>query len=250
MFMTKNILIGIAFVLLPLGASAQKILTGPKMKINKENPVQKPTTPTRGTTTKKTGGGSKGTTRRVSTVDYTRFNDGLVRAAENGDVKACHCLGHLYDEEYGYNGVLHDNDAATKWYAVAADGGDYCAQIDLVFHCLDWPQTTKALDYVSKYASMGNVCMQNTLGRYYLKKNDLKQAFHWFQTAANNKNAYDDAYNDNGIGPLVESWYQLGKCYSEGKGVERDDAEGRRWLQKAADSGSMSAKKYLNQLSK
>ena len=250
MFVMKKILIGVAFAILPMGISAQKIISIPKKKVTKETPVQKPTTPTRTTTTKKTGMSGHSTARRSSSVDYTRYNDGLVRAAENGDVKACHCLGHLYDEQYGYNGVLHDNDVATKWYTMAADGGDYCAQIDLVFHCLDWPRSTKALDLVSKYATMGNVCMQNTLARYLMKKNDLKQAFHWFQAAANNTNAYDDAYNDNGIAPLVESWYQLGKCYCEGKGVERNEAEGLRWLKKASDSGSMSAKKYLNQMNK
>ncbi len=248
MFGMKKILMVLVLAILPMGMSAQKIISFPKKKVVKETPVKKPATPKQGTASRTTRTSGRTSVHRSSTVDYTRYNDGLVRAAENGDVKACHCLGHLYDEQYGYNGVLHDNDAATRWYTVAADGGDYCAQIDLVFHCLEWPHSTKALDFVERYASMGNVCMQNTLGRYYLKKNDLRQAFRWFQAAASNVNARDEVYNGNGIPSQIESWYQLGKCYCEGKGVERDDAEGRRWLQKAVDAGSMSARKYLNQL--
>jgi hypothetical protein len=182
-----------------------------------------------------------------SRVDYSRYNDGLVLAAENGDVKACHCLGHLYDQQYGYNGVIPDKEMAVKWYTFAADGGDYCAQIDLVFHCLDWPKKSIALERVKKYAESGNVYMQSSLGGYYMNKFNYQDALRWLRMAANNDNAQDESYNDNGYPAQVEAWYMLGKCYFEGLGVEKDASQGRRWMRKAANAGLQEARNYLDE---
>lgn len=38
---------------------------------------------------------------------------------------------------------------------------------------------------------------------------------------------------------------QLGRCYHEGVGVEKDDNQARVWLRKAIDQGNIGARHYL-----
>ncbi len=235
---------------------AQKVITGPKIIKEKEKNTSKgnesKTIPHVNrdsnrnikVTPKKTGNHRLSQSLRV---DYTRYNDGLVSAAEHGDVKACHCLGHLYDSEYGYNGVIPNQEMAIKWYTLAADKGDCCAQIDLVFHCLEWPQKSSAFETVRKYAEMGNVCMQSSLAGYYMNKFNYSDAIKWLRLAANNENVRDESYNDNGFPAQVEAWYALGKCYFEGLGVEKNASIGRMWMKKASNAGLDSATNYLEE---
>ena len=251
----KIIFIQFLLVFCVSGLYAQKIIVGPKKKVNTETKTETPVSksPTRvrhESNKKKENSGTKRYTQRssyTSRVDYSRYNDGLVHAAENGDVKACHCLGHLYDKQYGYNGVIPDEENAIKWYTLAADKGDFCAQIDLVFHCLNWPKKSTALEKVKQYAESGNVCMQSSLGAYYMNKFNHKEALEWLRLAANNGNAQDESYNDNGYPAQVEAWYMLGKCYFEGLGVEKDASQGRRWMKKAANAGLQEATNYLDE---
>lgn len=235
---------------------AQKVISGPKKIVKTESTNNKTVVPNSPRVihksdksnnhlrTKKTQYRTNGNSQRV---DYTRYNEGLVAAAERGDVKACHCLGHLYDQEYGYNGVIPDEEMAIKWYTLAANQGDYCAQIDLVFHCLNWPKNSKELDTVKKYAEMGNVCMQSSLGAYYMNKFYYSDAINWLQLAANNKNAQDESYNDNGYPAQVEAWFMIGKCYFEGLGTEKDIATGKMWMKKASNAGFQFATNYLEE---
>ena len=99
---------------------------------------------------------------------------------------------------------------------------------------------TAAFPKLKAAAEKGHKKAQYRLGRCYDKGNGTTEndqlAFQWYEKSARQGHA--------------KAQYQLGKCYCEGKGVERDDAEGLRWLRKASDSGSMSVKKYLNQLNK
>ncbi len=45
----------------------------------------------------------------------------------------------------------------------------------------------------------------------------------------------------------ADAQYNLGKCYLEGIGVEKDEAQAKRWLQKAADNGNTNAKALLQE---
>lgn len=253
----KIIFVTFLTVFCVLNVEAQKIILGPKKVTKTESIVPKKTesqtTPpvNRESNKRKDNSRINRTGQRRSSysprVDYTRYNEGLVSAAENGDVKACHCLGHLYDQEYGYNGVIPDEEKAIKWYTLAADQGDYCAQIDLVFHCLNWPKSSKALETVRKYAEKGNVCMQSSLGFYYMNKFNYSDAITWLRTAVDNDNVQDESYNDNGYPAQVEAWFLLGKCYYEGLGVEKDIAIGQTWMKKAAKAGLSSAVTYLEE---
>lgn len=253
----KLFFIMLMFSLSALQADAQGIITGPKKVVKTQksnvNKTEEHKTPRvsheikRRTDHSRTGKISHNNYSRISKVDYSRYNDGLVEAAENGDVKACHCLGHLYDKDYGYNGVLPDEEKAIRWYTFAADKGDYCAQIDLVFHCLNWPTTSAALETVLKYAEMGNVYMQSSLAAYYINKFKYSDAITWLRLAANNENAQDESYNEQGFPAQVEAWYMLGKCYCEGLGVNKDSSMGKMWMNKAAKAGLSEASTYLEE---
>ena len=44
--------------------------------------------------------------------------------------------------------------------------------------------------------------------------------------------------------------YNLGWCYLKGEGVEKDEAEGTRWIRRAADLGDGTAKEALKRMTK
>ena len=44
----------------------------------------------------------------------------------------------------------------------------------------------------------------------------------------------------------TEARFQLGKCYYDGMGVEKNEAEGVRWLRAAAEQGDETAKEFLS----
>ena len=103
------------------------------------------------------------------------------------------------------------------------------------------------MEKVKQYAESGNVCMQSSLGSYYMNKFNYQDAIRWLRLAANNENAQDESYNDNGYPAQVEAWYMLGKCCFEGLGVEKDASQGRRWMKKAANAGLQEATNYLDE---
>jgi TPR repeat protein len=63
---------------------------------------------------------------------------------------------------------------------------------------------------------------------------DLRKAAEWFRMAANQGHA--------------RSQYQLGKCYEEGEGVEKDRTKAIEWYRKAAARGDSDAKGVLRRL--
>ena len=120
-----------------------------------------------------------------------------------------------------------------KWYRLAADQGDQNAQYHL------------------------GLCYEYGKG----VKKDMKQAVKWYRKAAEQGVARSgDVSVTEGTLKLYgltkgvpSAQFKLGVCYATGKGVSKDIAEARKWLQKAADrflqlglhARSVEARKWL-----
>ena len=71
-------------------------------------------------------------------------------------------------------------------------------------------------------------------GRYGGHKQDYNKAFKWWLLAAEQGNAYAQNF--------------LGRCYENGRGVDKDLNEAIKWYRKAAEQGHESAKNRLKAL--
>ncbi len=89
-------------------------------------------------------------------------------------------------------------------------------------------------DELTFSAQTGDAEAQNALGEMYYYGNELEQdqeqAVYWFKEAAKQKHA--------------EAMYNLGVCFMNGEGVEKNKTTGMGFIRQAAKLGSESAKKY------
>ena len=161
-------------------------------------------------------------------IDYTTYNEALVRKAKDNDAQAQFGLGICY---YDGIGVPKDYSKAVEWFEKAAIQGNAEAQ-DYLGNCyLDGEGVpkdfTKAVYWYSKAAEQGNAEGQKDLGYCYLYgyglSLDYTKAFDLFTKAAEQNNSVAKSF--------------LGYCYSYGKGVTEDKAKGVEWYTKAADDG-------------
>lgn len=90
-------------------------------------------------------------------------------------------------------------------------------------------------DDLTASALSGDAAAQNSLGEMYYYgdeiERDLEQAVFWFKEAAKQK--YADAM------------YNLGICFINGEGIERNAATGQGFIRQAAKLGSKPAKQYV-----
>ena len=138
----------------------------------------------------------------------------------------------------------------------------------------DYPRAVQLLEPLAR---KGNPSAQLQLGQLYyhghgVRENDA-QALRWFERAARqgladaqfqlaNMYAYGLARppGKQDAARVAAQWtfeaarqghaqaaYSLGIMFLTGSGVVRDDAEGRRWIEKAAEGGHADAKTYLTQ---
>jgi TPR repeat protein len=88
-----------------------------------------------------------------------------------------------------------------------------------------------AVDEDMSLAKEGDAAAQERLGLRYLNAKDFKEAFKWYQKAADQGN--------------VGAQNNLGSMYNLGEGVEQDFKEAVKWYQKAADQGDAIAQDNL-----
>ncbi len=81
------------------------------------------------------------------------------------------------------------------------------------------------------FAVMGNPMTQNALGDYYYDQKQFKKALVWFEKAAEQD--------------LAEAQFNLGFCFKEGYGVEKDEGVAFKWYKKAAEQGLAKAQYNL-----
>lgn len=91
----------------------------------------------------------------------------------------------------------------------------------------------KGLAWLVKAAKGGLIDSQIFLGNYY-READLEKAFNWYLKAA-------EAHEPS-------SAYEVALAYAMGRGTRRDMNKAKEWLQIAADTGHLEAKKKLEEL--
>ena len=156
----------------------------------------------------------------------------------------CHCkLAMCY--QYGI-GTNIDLEKAYKLYQYAADNGEISSFVYLAAFFYNGFGVVKDLDKALYYyrlgGSKGNLACQYILGSNYLKINpvcdlkipeiDLVESHKWFLMAAKQGNS--------------ESQYHVGKNYMNGEGTIKNEIEGMKYLQLAANQGDEDARDYIS----
>src|SRR5258708_6463064 len=84
---------------------------------------------------------------------------------------------------------------------------------------------------ITKLAKKGNSAAQTDLGVIHFQKGEFEAALEWFRRAAEQNYA--------------EAESKIGFCYSNAKGVVKDDAESVRWYRRASEHGLAKAQHNL-----
>jgi TPR repeat protein len=160
------------------------------------------------------------------------------RAAEAGHKSAARSLGLLY---FAGAGVPYDPEQGMRWFRISAAAGDGPARSELGNLLLTgmgeeddrvriykgFEQAAASGDLVAAYNCA--VCLSHGVG----VARDDREAALWLHKAANQV-------------PNAQFWY--GRILVEGRGVDRDLAEGRRWIARAAETGMVGAQVALGEM--
>ncbi len=157
----------------------------------------------------------------------------LQKAAEVGSVDAMYDLSDCY---YDGEGVEKNMPLSIKWLTKAAElghttaaaalGGAYYRGVDGI----DQNYNT-AEKYLLTAAEKGMVDAQGILAAVYMEMEDYNKALLWGKKAAQSENAL--------------GCFMLGRIYSEGLGVDKDDKEAIKWFTKSADNGDADAQNMM-----
>jgi len=184
------------------------------------------------------------------------------QAAELGEPAAMGNLGYLYAHGLG---VSRNLGHAQEWLTKGAEGGDAHSMMNLAdmlyranqrdaavtwlrqAEALGHPQARPALDQISRRPAQpaavatgapapavnANEAARKAMAATTAK--DFVEAAKWFRVAAEQGH--------------VSSMLFLGNILYYGReGVEKNEAEGREWIRKAADGGSVPAKRVLEKI--
>ena len=194
----------------------------------------------------------------------------LFRAgAENGDTDAMVMLAYCLENA---KGVKKDLNESKNWYKKAADAGNALAQAMYGIDRLEVSEK-EGIAYLKKSADQDCVFGQYFLGVYFLQegnpKTRIEEGVKYYKKAAahsftDTKNVLDCVKEDDeddqaaifGFPPettatnmcIALSQFILGSTYLQGKGVEQDFAEARKWLSLAKKNGIALADDLLKQL--
>ena len=160
------------------------------------------------------------------------------RAAEAGHKGAARSLGLLY---FAGAGVPYDPEQGMQWFRISAAAGDGPARSefgnlllsgmgeenDRVLIYKGFEQAAASGDPMAAYNCA--VCLSLGVGVV----RDDRQAALWLRKAADRI-------------PNAQFWY--GRALVEGRGVDRDLAEGRRWIARAAEAGMADAQVALGEM--
>src|SRR6185503_16870082 len=158
--------------------------------------------------------------------DYKGARDIAEAAANNGDARAMAMLGLFYQKGLG---VTADLNKAVDWYAKAADKNEVDAQYSLAEIYLNGDLGEADMErgryWLLKAAEQGKPEAEHRLGLLAASEAtpDWVAAADWFAQAA----AQD----------YVDSQYNLGVLYAEGRGVEQNKIKAGQLFAKAAMKG-------------
>ena len=127
--------------------------------------------------------------RLEKNIDYSKYNEALVKKAQSGDAKAQFDMGFCY--EYGF-GVSTDLHQAFEWYSKAAEQGERYSEYRLAcfFYWAKGIQKdyNKAAYWWRKAADQGDGWSQFYLGVCYENgqgvTKDINQAVEWYRKSA------------------------------------------------------------------
>ncbi len=176
--------------------------------------------------------------------NYTFAFSLFQRCAEKGVIEAQNFLGVCF--LYGY-GVNQNYSKAWHWLKKSAEQGNADAQFNL--YCFDdghvqtFDEFIEGIKWLTKAAEQGHIKAQLCLG--YLTRGNMVngitdpiKSLEWFAKAAEQGN--EEAQQE-----LINSYYDLGDCYEDGRWVDKDFDKAVEWYTKAADLGHPNAKKRL-----
>lgn len=162
--------------------------------------------------------------------DYRKAFELFKEEAEKGVLLALFWLGTFYYEGRGTE--KSDPAMSLMWLTKAAERGDVVAQYNVGMHYMNGEGVEKdpkaALVWFEKAARQGYAEGAFCAG-LALRKNphrteeDLKQAVAWYQQAADAGHAFAQC--------------NLGNCYANGSGVEKNGPLAMKWFRKAAQQG-------------
>lgn len=173
----------------------------------------------------------KGGTRNLSKA-FRLFS----QSATKGYPQAGYQLGIMYRDG---TGVARDHTESVKWLRRAASWGIKEAQI-----ALDDLVSGRTTGSASKALGIKNTGPQGG----YVAADQYRVAM---MLIDNDENDYDKAIPfllKSARAGHVQSQYELGIVYKEGKGTEKNTAEAKKWLNKAAGNGLVKARNALREL--
>jgi TPR repeat protein len=167
-------------------------------------------------------------------------------AAHKGNLRAQTLLGVFYSLGVG---TLRDDAVAFKLTSDAAARGDSDAQLDLALLYYNGRGTAvnkaKAVQYTILSANQKNALAEDKLANLYFHGDgvprDLSATVSWFfRAAADGRTDANDASAD--------AKYSLGILYLNGIGLNKDEAEGARWITGSVIAGYAPAQELLGEL--
>jgi uncharacterized protein len=162
----------------------------------------------------------------------------LRRAAEAGHKGAARSLGLLY---FAGAGVPRDPERGMQWFRISAAAGDGRARAELGNLALigmgEEDDRVRSYKGFERAAALGDpvaayncaVCLSHGVGA----ARDDRQAALWLRKAADR---------------VLDAQFWYGRVLVDGRGVDRDLAEGRRWIARAAEVGMVDAQVALGEM--
>jgi len=161
--------------------------------------------------------------------DVKAAKEWFMKASEYGHAPSQKALGDIY---FSGIGVDKNFEEAIKWYSLATKGGNAPAQSALGDCYFQGAGVKKdfstAINYYKLAANQGDSKAEKVLGYCYYYgdggiNKDYKEAVKWYGLSANKGNA--------------EAAYYLSICYSEGQGIDKNNSEALKWIEKAVEGG-------------
>jgi len=147
----------------------------------------------------------------------------IQKSAEEGNAQAMYQMGELYS----YHGDIANPDKAIYWYQKAAENGETRAFVQLGQFYFSKGDETKAARYFWEGATAGNAMAQQRLGMlckngWGVQASNPVLAANWLKKSA-----------EKGCALAMVGYAEM---LIQGEGVERNDWEAVKWLEKASQS--------------
>ena len=178
-------------------------------------------------------------------VNYEKAMEWYERAATQGYAPAQNNLGVIYVRNYEFElenrrgnpeTIKTLNQKAEEWFKKAAAQGHAAAQFNLgsittdAQERLKWWRQAASQDYALAQSALGNMYWQG-----YIVDQNFTEAVKWYSKAVAQKH------------PDAMAQHNLGLCYANGQGIEKDLKEAFKLFKASAEQGSADGQFQLAQ---